>query len=148
MCMKPRITSTLSLLLGIASVTLSYWMLGFFALVSLIFGHTDFTRHTGQSWRGFVFLITGPKRVGYVLGWLGFAVVLGCLGFWLAGPERRAGAGPGWRPRRSGSVSGVSLGPSSMRSSWPRYSPTGGSHEAEGRPRRAVVVGFDPCVPF
>jgi len=80
-----------SLLLGIASMMLSYWMLGFFAVISLIFGCTDYTKHSGQSWRSFAVLITRPEQVGYLLGCLGLALVSGGLGFRCAGAEQGMG---------------------------------------------------------
>jgi hypothetical protein len=87
----PRTCRISSLLLGIASVILSFWMLWFFAFARIIICFTQFTRHTGQSWRSFVFAITGPSQIEYVLGCLGLAAILGGLGLWLVRAEPRGG---------------------------------------------------------
>jgi hypothetical protein len=79
------------LLLGITSMMFSYWMLGFFAVISLIFGCTDYTKHSGQSWRSFAVLITRPEQVGSLLGCLSLALVSGGLGFRCAGAEQGMG---------------------------------------------------------
>jgi hypothetical protein len=87
----PRTRCISSLLLGIASVILGFWMLGFFALASTISRFPQFTRYTGQSWRGFAFVITGPGQIEYVLGCLGLAATLGGLGLWLVRAEPKDG---------------------------------------------------------
>jgi hypothetical protein len=78
-----------SWLLGVAWVALGLWMLGFFAIATIIIRFTQFTRYTGQSWRSFVFVITGPRQIGYVLGCLGLAAFLGGLGLRLMRADRR-----------------------------------------------------------
>jgi hypothetical protein len=90
--MTSRLRTTVSLLLGITSVILSFWMLGFFAVVHLVFVSTDFTRRTGQTWRTFAFRITTGPSLVFVLAWLGLAAILAGLGYWLASPHRSADA--------------------------------------------------------
>lgn len=89
MMSKPDVRRTSSLILGIASAILSYWLLGFFTLASAIVCFTQFTRHTGQTWRNFAFVITSPDQIGYVLGCLALAAVLGGLGLWMVRAELR-----------------------------------------------------------
>ena len=87
--MGSRVRRIASLILGIASAILSFWMLGFFLLDSAIIHFTPFTQHTGQSWRSFVFVLTRPDQIVYCLGCLGIAAILGVSGLWLVRGEPR-----------------------------------------------------------
>jgi hypothetical protein len=72
-----------SLLLGLTSVLMSFWMLGYFGIVFTHFLTADVDTPGGRSWRDFVFEVTRSGPLAVMVGWLGLAAASGGFGYWL-----------------------------------------------------------------
>jgi hypothetical protein len=101
--MRPRILACLSLLLGIASVIMGFALLTHAGYVAAYFGLLKDDINPSNTWRGFVYEITKPGPMAYLVGWVGLAALLGGLGLWLARRGRGEGGRTRWRRRRPGS---------------------------------------------
>ena len=79
---------------GIGAVVLSFWMIGFFALVVVYFQFLSWTRVSGQTWRTFVFHCNERLPLTIMLGCIGISATLGWVGRRLVhGPSKPHSAG-------------------------------------------------------
>jgi hypothetical protein len=87
---KTHAVGLASFLLGLVSVILSFWLLGYFGFAFTHYLTTDPNLLWGRSWRVFVFEYTRGAPLVLVIGWIGVAGLAGAVGYWLV---RRASRG-------------------------------------------------------
>jgi hypothetical protein len=78
-----------SLLLGLVSVLMSFWMLGYFGIAFTHLLTADSNSLGGRSWRVFAFEVTRSEPLAVMAGRLGLATAAGGLGYWLVCRSRR-----------------------------------------------------------
>jgi hypothetical protein len=72
-----------SLLLGLMSVLMGFWMLGYFGVAFTHLLTADPNSLGGRSWRVFVFEVTRSEPLAVMVGWLGLAAAAGGFGYGL-----------------------------------------------------------------